>query len=364
MGTTEMRSQTGAPAAAQNSRDGAKSPPRRLGRGLSSLLHAPVAVDIPPSVPAAPVPPPAHQPASPAPTGEQAVAGARSSDLSSADQPGRAFRAVRVDSITTSPHQPREAIDESALRGLADSIRTSGLMQPIAVRPIGSGGGEARFELIAGERRWRAATLAGLETVPALVVDLDDQSAAEWALVENVQREDLNAIERGRALRRLADTFGLPQSALAERLGLDRSTIANLMRLPDLEPEIQAMLRDGRLAAGHGKALLGAPAGRARLTLAERCAQAGWSVRRLEAAVKGLDAESGATRSGEVKAPDAAAAQRHANTRDIEKQLSDHLGTRVRLATDGAGRKGRIVIEFYDLDHFDGLLERIGFRAQ
>ncbi|MEO0629658.1 MAG: ParB/RepB/Spo0J family partition protein, partial [Planctomycetota bacterium] len=183
--------------------------------------------------------------------------------------------------------QPRSDFAAGGLAELAASIRSEGVMQPILVRP-GSGGGSTggRYELVAGERRWRAAKLAGLETVPAIVRELTDESSAEWALIENVHRQDLNAMERAEAMASLLSRFGMSQTALAEKLGLERPTVANLVRLIELDPPIRELIAAGKLGAGHGKALLGMPEGDRRLRLAERAANEAWSVRRLETEVR------------------------------------------------------------------------------
>jgi ParB family chromosome partitioning protein len=272
-------------------------------------------------------------------------------DSSAADGPDAGVRHVRVDRIRPSPFQPRRSFDAAALATLADSIRRSGVMQPIVVRPTGSG-----FELIAGERRWRAAEAAGLETIPAAVRELGDEQAAEWALVENLQREDLNPIERGAAFRELADRFNLTQAEIGERVGLDRSSVANLMRLTELEEPIRRLVAAGALGLGHARALLRIPAGVVRTAIADRAAREGWTARRIEAAAR--DA---------VRAPAAPQAPAGDGSRaravgDLEKQLGEHLGTKVRIQTDRSGKKGRLVIEFYDLDHFDSVTQRAGFR--
>ena len=232
------------------------------------------------------------------------------------------------------------------------SIARSGVMQPVIVRPLKGG----RYELVAGERRWRAATLALISRVPALVRELSDEQAAEWALIENVQREDLNAIEAAFGYRALADRFGLTHGQIAERVGLDRVSIANAIRLTELEPDIRALIESGRLTAGHGKALLAMKPGPDRIQAARTAAAQGWSVRRLESeAARSAPAAPVATDKNRAK--DAARA-------DLEKRLGEHLGTKVRLETNSGGTKGRMVVEFYGLDQFDGLLERIGFRGE
>ncbi len=230
-------------------------------------------------------------------------------------------------------------------------------MQPVIVRlAAGSrGAASATYEIVAGERRWRAAQLAGLTHIPALVRELSDEQSAEWALVENVQREDLNAMDRAIALKSLCDSFGVSHAELGERIGLDRSTIANLIRLTDLEPEIAAMISKGSLGAGHGKALLGAPAGPARVRLAKEAVQRSYSVRRVEHEAKRLATGSG----GDLPAP-GLPSPREAVLRDIEKRIAQSLGTKVHIRTDPTGKRGQITLDFYDLDQFDGLLSRLG----
>jgi ParB family chromosome partitioning protein len=259
-------------------------------------------------------------------------------------------------SVVPNRFQPRSAFDEAGLSELAASIRSEGVMQPVLVRPAsGSGSTGGRYELIAGERRWRAAKLAGLDRVPAIVRELSDESSAEWALIENIHRQDLNAMERAEAMASLLSRFGMTQTALAEKLGLERPTVANLVRLMDLEPEIRELIATDRLGAGHGKALLSMPAGDGRVRLARRAAEGGWSVRRLEVEVRS-SSKSDDSPNVISKLPP----QRDAVIRDIERTLGDHLGTRVAIRANAEGTKGRIEIRFFDLDHFDGLLRTLG----
>lgn len=334
--------------------------PRRLGRGLSSLMGPAVPVAAPepqePPAPAAPedASPPARAPAEPssppAPTREPENTAAHG------------LRRIPVEAIDPSPFQPRQVFDEAALRQLADSISRSGMMQPIVVRPAsgstasGAPRADARFELVAGERRLRAAKLAGLRDLPAIVRDIDDESAAELALVENLQREDLSPVERARALRALCERFELTHAQVAERVGLERSSVTNLVRLLELEDEIVELLAHGMLGQGHGKALLSAPAGPKRIALAARAVREEWSVRRLEQEARG---------SGPAPAPRPAPAKggpdRPASLGELERQLSEHLGTKVRIAANSKGDRGRLTIEFYSLDHFDGLMGKMGF---
>lgn len=328
----------------------ADAKPKRLGRGLSGLIGIEVSVAAPLK---AATPPESkdvilHQ--------EHNITTVAPAILPSAPA-GDALTMVAVDTIVPSPFQPRRVIDEAALTQLADSIKRAGVMQPIIVRARPDG----VYELVVGERRWRAARRAGLDVVPALIRPLDDEAAAEWALVENVQREDLNAMERAWALRSLAERFSLTHAELAERVALERSSVANLIRLTDLEPEIAELITTGALNAGHGKALLSVPAGSLRVTLAQEAARSTWSVRRLEA-------ESQAqARAAKAKAPGALAsddpAPRSAVLRDLERQIGQQLGTKVVIFADRKGAKGRVQIEFYGLDHFEGLLARMNIRT-
>ncbi len=299
--------------------------PRRLGRGLGSLIdvHSPVRV-------------------------------AASVDLDY--QTKSVSQSVLVQDCHPNRFQPRTSFDDSSLKELADSVRRVGVVQPILVRPREAGG----FEIVAGERRWRAAKLAGLTEIPATVKRLSDAESAEWAVIENVQREDLNPIERGMAMRGLIERFGLTQAQVAERVGIDRSTVANLIRLVDLEPTIRDMIVSGRLSAGHGKALLMAPAGPSRAALAEKAAGEEWSVRRLERAATGLS-EGGRQSMKPSKQLSTAQA---AAVLDLERRLGEYLGTKVSIQTDAKGEKGRVVLEFYGLDHFDGLMSRLGFQSK
>lgn len=316
----------------------AKQTKPRLGRGLSSLIGQPVEVTPPAAVQTK------SEPTYPPNEGEN----------------GATLRSIPVVAIVPSPFQPRLDPTDADLEPLASSIRSSGVMQPIAVRPIPETDSRhhtgAHYELIAGERRWRAAQLAGLDHLPALVAMLSDQESAEWALVENIQRTDLSPIERAAALHKLAERFGLSHKRLAERLGLDRSTVSNLIRLTELEEEIKELLASA-LSVGHAKALLGMPAGRERVRLARLAAEKGWSVRRLE------DIASAGARE-KASRVDAHSRLPSPNIANIEKQLSDQLGTRVRLKTDVSGQKGRIQIEFFSLDQFDGILRVLGVELE
>jgi ParB family chromosome partitioning protein len=194
----------------------------------------------------------------------------------------------------------------------------------------------------------RAAKLAGLERIPAIVREADERAAAEAALIENLQREDLNPIERSDGLRGLIDRFGLTQQEVGERVGLDRSSVANLLRLGELEPEIRELLASGALGLGHGKALLPLSPGPGRVRAARQAASAGWSVRRLES--------FGRTPEREAPAGEGASVE----TRDLERRLGEFLGTKVRVQASRSG-SGTLTIRFFNLDHFDDLMSRIGY---
>jgi ParB family transcriptional regulator, chromosome partitioning protein len=298
--------------------------PRRLGRGLSALIENPAPVVV-----------------------ETKAKTLASSELPEADSPG--LTQIPLDQIQPSPYQPRHSFDEAELENLAQSIRQAGVIQPIVVRQTKHTTNS--YELVAGERRWRAARLAGLGAVPSVVVTLEDHEAAEWALIENLQRKDLNAIERAHALRGLCEKFGLTHQQLAERVGLDRSTVANLIRVTELAEPIQELIAAGELTIGHGKALLSIGDPALRLRLARQAASEHWTVRKLEQHDKPTVLTEG----------DPAARVASPTLADLERQLSEHLGTRVRISTTRDGSRGRLSMEFYSLDHFDGLLAKFGY---
>jgi ParB family chromosome partitioning protein len=261
-----------------------------------------------------------------------------------------------VEQIVPNRRQPRTDFDQAALESLAASIKAAGLMQPIMVRPRDGG-----FELVAGERRWRAAKLIGLAVIPAIVRDIADQAAAELALIENIQREDLNPMERAFALRRLSEEYSLTHQEIADKVGLDRASVTNLLRLSDLDRGTADLVRSGRLTQGHGKALLSVTDLGMRSQLAARAMAEEWSVRELERqvqiAVKGRVVPSTATPS----AGDKELTARDANVADLERQLSEHLGTRVSIQLGRKKGSGRLTLDFYNLDQFDGLMQKMGF---
>ncbi len=257
--------------------------------------------------------------------------------------PGAAQQ-VDIDLIDPSPFQPRTRFREEALEELARSIRASGVIQPLVLRPMGT-----RFQLIAGERRWRAAQRAGLQRVPAVLRQVTDEAALEITLVENIQREDLNAIEEARAFDRLMRDFQLTQDDLAERTGKDRATVANAVRLLKLEAPLQEMIEDGKITAGHGRALLAIPDSRARQALAQRAARGGLTVRQIER----LASRKQRTGAGEEKS------FADPNLRAALEELQRELGTRVTLRPHSKRRPGQLIIEYYNEQQLADLYDRI-----
>jgi ParB family chromosome partitioning protein len=268
------------------------------------------------------------------------------SSLGTEAAPPDILREIPVESIVRGSRQPRRSFDEDAIAELAVSIGQLGLLQPVIVRPS-----EGGYELVAGERRWRAARQAGLEQIAAMVIDTDDQGALERALVENLHRADLNPIEEAAAYRQLMDDGGLTQEALSERLGRNRVTITNTLRLLDLPIGVQRLVADRRLSAAHGKALLALSGNPFLERVARRVAEEGLSVRETQAHVQryeSLVAGASTTRSGTDRAglsPEALEAQR---------ALSDGLQTRVRI--EMGKRKGKIVLDFVSLEELERLL--------
>jgi ParB family chromosome partitioning protein len=262
---------------------------------------------------------------------------------------GDAVQHIGVGSIRPLPGQPRRHFDEDAIAELADSIASRGLLQPIIVRRSPDGEG---FQLVAGERRWRAAQRAGLHQIPALVRELDDAATYEIALVENIQRQDLNAIEEAGAYRRLIDDFGHNQEALAKLVGKSRSHVANLMRLLDLPDAVQALVGDGSLAMGHARALIGADDAEA---IARRVVKDGLSVRAVEALVR--DGKGGGRKAPlEYKSMDGVG--RDPDIVAVERHLSELLGIGVAIQYAGGG-KGALTLKFASLDQLDMICQRL-----
>ncbi len=252
---------------------------------------------------------------------------------------------ISVRDIDTNRAQPRKSFDEAALRELADSIRVHGVVQPLLVRPNGG-----RYTIVAGERRFRAARLAGLETVPVLAAEYDEAQMQEVALIENLQREELNPVEEAAAIRFLMQQHDLTQEEVSERLGKSRPAIANALRLLNLDRNVLELVRTGALSAGHGRALAAVTDAATQERLADECVRLGYSVRALESRVRNLQA-------GKKPSKKAAPAPHSGDLAQAERALRDRLGTRVRIAGDE--RRGRITIEYYSADDLQRIYERI-----
>lgn len=261
--------------------------------------------------------------------------------------PERAEQATTlpVAAIVPGRYQPRTRMDEASLAELAASIRAQGLIQPLLVRPLAGAGEARRYEIIAGERRWRAAQMAGLAEVPVLVRDVPDEAALAMSLIENIQREDLNPIEEAAGLQRLMDEFGLTHERLAEAIGRSRSAVTNLLRLLRLAEPVQRMLADGALETGHARALLALEPAQ-QIEAAHRIVARGLSVRQAEALVA----------RRRRTAPRTARADR--DLRRLEEEVSERIGTTVEIRPGRKGR-GRIVLHYSSLEHLDALLAKL-----
>ena len=311
-------------------------PRNALGRGLGALIREPEAQ----ATPGNPAPATGITPGGAATAPAPAL-------VSPASGPGRLLsgpQEIDIDLIDPSPYQPRTRFREEALDELARSIRASGIIQPLVVRPIGN-----RFQLIAGERRWRASQRAGLTKVSAIVRQVPDELALEMTLVENIQREDLNAIEQARAFDRLMHEFHLTQESVAERTGKDRTTVANAIRLLKLEENIQDWIEEGKLTAGHGRALLAVPESQLRMRYAQRAARGGLTVRQIE--------RLASRRARGAKTP--AEIVLDPNIREALEELQRHLGTKVVLRQKTKVRAGQLVLEYYDEGQLMGIYDRL-----
>jgi ParB family transcriptional regulator, chromosome partitioning protein len=335
--------------------------PRGLGRGLSALLGEPVRTETPPTPASAPAWPPQPEaqrapiepprnvfelpvsnaptqaPQSPAPQPTTAAATPTSNDVGP--------RGIAIDLVQRNPQQPRKHFDETELNDLAASIRTHGVLQPILVRPITGG----RYEIVAGERRWRAAQKAGLHTIPAVVRELNEVEVLEIAIVENVQRMDLNPIEEAQGFQALIDRFGRTQQEIADAVGKSRPHIANMLRLLALPEDLQEMVRDGRLSSGHARAILTAPDPRG---LAQKAISEGLNVREVERLAQQAKDEKHGPRvssgAGDTKSAD---------TRALEQSLSNALGLEVSI-TDKNGA-GEVKVSYKSLEQLDDVIRRL-----
>jgi len=300
--------------------DSGKDRKRGLGRGLGALMPTPTTAPAAAPAPAAP-------------------------------ERGKIYFQAQIEDVYPNPDQPRRRFDDGELDELASSIRGHGVIMPLVVRPRRAGG----YELIAGERRWRASQRAGLREVPVVVQDVDDREAFERALIENLQRADLNAIEEASAYQRLIEDHGLTQDEVAQRVGKDRSTIANAVRLLKLPPVVRQLVEERRISMGHARALLSLDDSEAIEIAARRVLAKGLSVRATEALVKAHDAAP-------ERAPRVARGK-SASVKDLEERLTRALGGPVTVDEDPVGadgvQRGTLTVRYLDLDHLDQLLDRL-----
>src|SRR5262245_46700553 len=315
---------------------------RGLGRGLSALLPG-GPPQIGPLTPASPVGPGGT--ASSAPAAGGLALGAAAAPAAPAR--AKTYFAAGIEELYPSPEQPRRRFDETKLGELAESMKTHGVIVPLVVRPRPEGG----YFLIAGERRWRAAQRAGLHEVPVVVQDVEQGTALERALVENLQRADLGPLEEAGAYQRLIDEFGLTQEAIAERIGKDRSTIANSIRLLKLPPPVRQLVEDERLSMGHARALLALEEPAAIERAARQVVDRQLSVRATESLVKHA-------KEPQDKRPPPKP-HKSASVRDLEDRLTRALGGPVAITEDEPGKAGRIEIRYMNLDHLERLLDRL-----
>jgi ParB family transcriptional regulator, chromosome partitioning protein len=306
----------------------------RLGRGLKSLISHPIAVYSPAegSSPSAGT----HAAAPQAPNGDR-------------------YAEVDVALIDANPHQPRGAMDPTTLQELAASIKVSGILQPVILKPV-----DGRFQLVAGHRRTAAARLVGMTKIPALLRhDSTEAQQAEWALIENIQRQDLNPIERAKAYRTYVDTFHMTHAQAAERLGEDRATISNFLRLLELNAGVQDLVARGLLTAGHAKVLAGVTEASRQDALANRAVTDGLSVRKLEELISIPPAEvTGEERETAVAAHTRTLTAKSPHVVELEQELSRKLGTKLRIFPSKKKNTGKIVIQYYSLDEFDRIVEK------
>ena len=299
---------------------------RALGRGLDALIGANArrreSLDLP----------------------EVEIEEGAESAVPSVPVPDERLERLPLGQLSRGKYQPRRDIQPEALEELADSIRAQGVMQPIVVRPVG----EARYEIIAGERRWRAAQLAELDVIPAVIREVSDEVALALALIENIQREDLNPVEEAMALKRLLEEFSLTQQQTADAVGRSRAQVANLLRLLTLDPEVQTLLERGDLDMGHARALL-ALSGAKQRRAAHEVVNKDLTVRATEALVKRLANGEPARPAPEAPSADVAG---------LETRLAEVLGAPVKIQ-HGRGGKGRVTIRYASLDELDGILEHI-----
>lgn len=356
MSTSKKPAPKKADKTAATARPAARSVPHRhhkpgLGRGLGALISHPATV--PPPTAAAPLAMPA---ASPAHAPDTLMPDTQTA-LSASPQSQQWVLEIPAGEIMRSPWQPRQTFDEEALRELAESIRANGVIQPLICRK----NGDNRFELIAGERRLRAAIEAGIAKVPIILVDAEDRRAAEMAIIENIQRQDLNVIEEAEGYRTLAETFNLTQQDVADRVGKARASVANALRLLELPDEVKQLVGSGLLSTGHAKVLLGLTDITEQTLLGRKCVTEELTVRSLEKLIQRRKADLAGTETRRPGKPDLP----ESYVRDLTDRMHKHFGTAVRLTpgvthANGKHTKGVLEIDFYDNDDLDRLLNLFG----
>jgi ParB family chromosome partitioning protein len=286
---------------------------KRLGRGLDALLSKPI--------------------------------------LAAATDDGDVLRQIPLDLLQRGEYQPRVDMRQDTLEDLANSIESQGVVQPIIARRIDGGGRTQRYEIIAGERRWRAAQMAGLSDIPAIIRDVSDKSAIAMAIIENIQRENLNPLEEARALERLIKEFDLTHEEAAKAVGRSRASVSNLLRLQDLSAKVKPLLEDRQLEMGHARALLSITNATQQFDAARKVVRQGMSVRETERLVKRM-------LEGSPKASAKKPASANGDIRRLEIEVSEKLGAKVRLDHTQSGA-GKIVISYHSLDELDGILQHI-----
>ena len=302
-----------------------------LGRGLDSLFGDSAVLQTP-----TPVERPAEKKAAPKKTAE------KSSHKAAAAEAAESVVYISLNDIKPNASQPRKVFDEEALSDLADSIKQHGVIQPILLRPAKKG-----YELVAGERRWRAARLAGLKEIPAIVRELDERTNAFYALIENMQREDLNAIEEAEGIKEIIDKYGLTQEETSKVVGKSRPYVSNALRLLTLPEEVKELVNNGSLSQGHARAVAGLAGESLQIEAATRAAKEGWSVRQIESYTAFKPKKKATKKKAVVK--------KDADTKALEERLSEGLGTRVSV--EGGPKRGKIIVEYYSSEELERLTE-------
>ena len=301
-----------------------------LGRGLDSLFGDSAVLQ---------TPAPATRPAEKKPAAKKA---ASKKDQDTALASAESVVYVDLNDIKPNASQPRKVFDEGALADLSDSIKEHGVIQPILLRPAKKG-----YELVAGERRWRAARLAGLKVIPAIIRDLDERTNAFYALIENMQREDLNAIEEAEGIKEIIDKYGLTQEETAKVVGKSRPYVTNALRLLKLPEEVKELVNNGSLSQGHARAVAGLEGEAIQIEAALKAAKEGWSVRQIESYTSLKPKKKAAKKKAKIK--------KDADTVALEEKLSEGLGTKVSV--EGTSKRGKIIVEYFSAEELDRLVD-------